>query len=227
MRNARLIGTLVAMMKQRGESVTQEQRAELRRLYTLARTVNGATPLGSPTRAAAVRLSALLAELHAAGVPLPVLDEACGARPGTSKRRLRRHGARRLPPSMATAEYKGVVASAPNSPIDITGETFGKLTALRPVGPSPQGTLWLCRCDCCGTEVVAPTSQLRAGLRKSCTKRLRWTTAELRLLARDDLSYQELAARLGRSEVALRSKRSKLNKRVGTMAIRKTTGSES
>ncbi len=52
---------------------------------------------------------------------------------------------------------------------DITGQRFGLLTAVSPVGllPGKRGVIWHCVCDC-GGEVDAPLSQLRAGYRKSC-----------------------------------------------------------
>lgn len=52
---------------------------------------------------------------------------------------------------------------------DITGQRFGKLTALYPTGDRDRsGSLvWHCRCDC-GGEVDAPLHQLSAGYRKSC-----------------------------------------------------------
>lgn len=52
---------------------------------------------------------------------------------------------------------------------DITGERFGKLTALYPTGKrGPSGDLvWHLKCDC-GGEVDAPLHQLSAGYRKSC-----------------------------------------------------------
>ncbi len=52
---------------------------------------------------------------------------------------------------------------------DITGQRFGKLTALYPTGKrgSGGGLIWHCKCDC-GGEVDAPLAQLRSGYRKSC-----------------------------------------------------------
>lgn len=52
--------------------------------------------------------------------------------------------------------------------IDLTGERFGKLTALQCVGRQDDaGYLWLCRCDC-GNEVVKPVKYLRSGNVRSC-----------------------------------------------------------
>lgn len=52
---------------------------------------------------------------------------------------------------------------------DITGERFGKLTAIRPTGERSGrgGLMWLCRCDC-GKEVCASLNQLISGNKKSC-----------------------------------------------------------
>ena len=52
---------------------------------------------------------------------------------------------------------------------DITGQRFGKLTALYPTGAHGRGgtLIWHCKCDC-GGEVEAPLRQLTAGYLKSC-----------------------------------------------------------
>lgn len=50
---------------------------------------------------------------------------------------------------------------------DITGQRFGKLTALYPIEAEDGGPLWHCKCDC-GGEVDTPLHQLTAGYRKSC-----------------------------------------------------------
>ncbi len=52
---------------------------------------------------------------------------------------------------------------------DITGQRFGKLTALYPTEKRGSGgsMIWHCKCDC-GGEVDAPLHQLTAGYRKSC-----------------------------------------------------------
>lgn len=52
---------------------------------------------------------------------------------------------------------------------DITGQRFGKLTALYPTGERGRrgGLIWHCQCDC-GGQVDAPLNQLRSGYRKSC-----------------------------------------------------------
>ena len=52
---------------------------------------------------------------------------------------------------------------------DITGQRFGRLTAIRPTKArgSRGSIVWLCRCDC-GREIRVELGQLTAGYRKSC-----------------------------------------------------------
>jgi len=51
---------------------------------------------------------------------------------------------------------------------DLTGQIFGRLTAVEPAGKaSNNSTRWLCRCSCGGTSVVDGT-KLRRGITKSC-----------------------------------------------------------
>lgn len=51
---------------------------------------------------------------------------------------------------------------------DISGEKFGKLTAIKPVrSEKKRGVIWLCQCDCGGWKEV-PASQLIRGTTKSC-----------------------------------------------------------
>jgi len=52
--------------------------------------------------------------------------------------------------------------------IDLTGQKFGKLTAIKPVGTNKSGnTLWKCKCDC-GNSSVVINSNLTRGNSKSC-----------------------------------------------------------
>lgn len=54
--------------------------------------------------------------------------------------------------------------------LDLTGQTFNELTAIKEV-PTPKGrkkgVYWLCKCSC-GNEIIVPTSHLRTGHTKSC-----------------------------------------------------------
>jgi len=52
---------------------------------------------------------------------------------------------------------------------DITGEKFGRLTAIKRVGSNPKNrnAMWLCRCEC-GTEKIIDGVSLRSGNTKSC-----------------------------------------------------------
>ena len=51
---------------------------------------------------------------------------------------------------------------------DITGQRFGKLTAVERVGNDKRGrALWKCRCDC-GRYKVTSLNSLRNGYTKSC-----------------------------------------------------------
>lgn len=53
---------------------------------------------------------------------------------------------------------------------DLTGKRFGRLTAIKPVDISKNGTLvWECKCDC-GNHVSVITSSLNYGNTKSCGK---------------------------------------------------------
>ena len=51
--------------------------------------------------------------------------------------------------------------------LDLTGQRFGRLTALRPAEDINSSTAWVCRCDC-GQETVVRTNNLRSGRSRSC-----------------------------------------------------------
>ena len=51
--------------------------------------------------------------------------------------------------------------------LDLTGQRFGRLTALHPAEYIRGGTAWVCRCDC-GREAVVRTDNLRYGRSRSC-----------------------------------------------------------
>ena len=50
---------------------------------------------------------------------------------------------------------------------DLTGNRFGRLTALRVVGKYYDWVVWLCKCDC-GNTVEVPSNRLKNGEKKSC-----------------------------------------------------------
>lgn len=50
---------------------------------------------------------------------------------------------------------------------DITGQTFGKLTALRRVGTIKRKSVWVCKCQC-GNETTGSLDNLTNGHKKSC-----------------------------------------------------------
>lgn len=55
----------------------------------------------------------------------------------------------------------------PPSINDITGQTFGKLTAIEICGKQNRAAVWLCRCDC-GKVVKVRLGNLRSGNTRSC-----------------------------------------------------------
>lgn len=53
-------------------------------------------------------------------------------------------------------------------PLDLCGERFDRLTAVKRVGSNNQGnSMWLCRCDC-GNTLVVNSQNLKNGHTKSC-----------------------------------------------------------
>lgn len=63
--------------------------------------------------------------------------------------------------------------------IDITGQRFGRLTAIEPTGQSlNKYILWRCKCDC-GNEHIARSHDLRQGTTKSCGCLLRETATRM------------------------------------------------
>lgn len=53
--------------------------------------------------------------------------------------------------------------------LDLTGQKFGKLTAISKLPSKNRKTYWLCKCDC-GNETEVQTSHLRNGNTQSCGK---------------------------------------------------------
>ena len=59
-------------------------------------------------------------------------------------------------------------AKLPPNAKNLSGQRFGRLTALEPAeGPPGRGVVWRCLCDC-GGEKTAPSSKLLAGKVQSC-----------------------------------------------------------
>ena len=56
--------------------------------------------------------------------------------------------------------------------LDLTGCTFGNLTAIEPAENLNGRTAWLCRCEC-GNKCVITTKDLRCGKRTTCGCRRR------------------------------------------------------
>jgi hypothetical protein len=51
--------------------------------------------------------------------------------------------------------------------LDLTGQTFGRLTVIEQNGVLRKARAWRCRCEC-GNEVTVPNPYLRTGDTKSC-----------------------------------------------------------
>jgi hypothetical protein len=51
---------------------------------------------------------------------------------------------------------------------DLTGQKFGRLTALKRIGNKGKFVCWLCRCDCDGKEIEVLSTYLLNGHTKSC-----------------------------------------------------------
>lgn len=51
--------------------------------------------------------------------------------------------------------------------LDITGQRYGRLVAIKKVAKTCHGAKWLCKCDC-GNEIITTTGCLRSGNTKSC-----------------------------------------------------------
>lgn len=79
--------------------LSDEFAADLRRMWTIARTVNGVTPLDDPSRQVSEEFTAILNDLWLQGVALKHIAERIGVRPSSIAFRLSRHGYRPPPPS--------------------------------------------------------------------------------------------------------------------------------
>lgn len=72
------------------------------------------------------------------------------------------------------------------TPIDLTGQRFGRLIAIRDVGSRRSFRLWLFRCDC-GTEIERTSADVRHGNVASCGCLQRELSSQRKLI---DLSGQ-------------------------------------
>lgn len=81
---------------------------------------------------------------------------------------------------------KGCEMKTRKDAIDITGQTFSDLTAIKPIEKGKyRGLKWLCKCIC-GKETIAYGGHLRTGYRKSCGCRSQsriWETGVNRLFS--------------------------------------------
>jgi hypothetical protein len=78
--------------------------------------------------------------------------------------------------------------------LDITGQRFGELVAIRIIGKTTDGRLlWECQCDC-GTVKSIPGTNLRKGITTSCGCRLRWIQDSI-----GDRSLRHGAAKRGKT----------------------------
>lgn len=93
----------------------------------------------------------------------------------------------------------------PNTYIDLTGRTIGKLTVLERGPSTGHGTRWLCLCDCGNKTIVAGNELRREGARvarpstRSCGCLARTPRLPPGIVARNSLlkKYQREAARRG------------------------------
>ena len=87
--------------------------------------------------------------------------------------------------------------------IDLTGQRFGKLTAIEPVRNKYDKAAWLCRCEC-GQDTIVITAELRNGHVKSCGCLLRQTAANFIDLSGMTFSkwtvLQRVPSKTGRSQ---------------------------
>lgn len=64
-------------------------------------------------------------------------------------------------------------------PLDITGQIYGRLTAIRRLGKINRDSLWAFRCEC-GATVETALGKVRSGHTKSCGCLQRQITSEMR-----------------------------------------------
>ena len=103
---------------------------------------------------------------------------------------------------------------------DLTGQTFGRLTALEPTDKRSSGyILWLCQCQC-GNKKLVSVNHLMQGSVKSCgclAKEKQWTREEMSQLRHlvEFTGDEEIAKRLGRTPDSVRGQRNLLGLKLG------------
>lgn len=103
---------------------------------------------------------------------------------------------------------------------DITGQTFGRLTAIEPTDKRASGyTLWLCQCEC-GNKKLASVNHLMQGNVKSCgclVKEKQWTAEEINQLCHlvKFAGDEEIARRMERTPDSVRGQRNTLGLKLG------------
>lgn len=75
--------------------------------------------------------------------------------------------------------------------IDISGERFERLTAIKMIGQNDRGAnVWLCECDC-GNQTEVPTANLRNGNTRSCGCLQKDSARECGKIMRKDISGEK------------------------------------
>jgi DNA-binding Lrp family transcriptional regulator len=107
------------------------------------------------------------AEIHASGMTFAEIADHLGVSKSTAARRIgRAHAERRIG---TTIDFRGQPINGRKrpQPMNLTGQRFGRLTAIAPWGRQNQNYVWTCECECGQfTDVVAYC--LTKGHTKSC-----------------------------------------------------------
>lgn len=89
------------------DAITPEVAEELRAMYAIAKTVNGATPVDDPKRQTSREFTEALFVLVEQGVTVYRLAKVLGVRHSTVYARLARYGYRKPSPSVEHKAYRG------------------------------------------------------------------------------------------------------------------------
>lgn len=88
--------------------------------------------------------------------------------PAQAERAPPRHPARHHRPQARLRAQAAGVGGRAMRPLDLSGQRFGRLTAIAFTGKTgPQGRVWACRCEC-GRAAEVPVRDLRSGHSRSC-----------------------------------------------------------